>query len=130
MTAHSVLLTGRKHWATVNRLIATCLDEDVYQTVTSFIPENYEELGALDPADLLQCIAVRLITPDQRRKTMQQMHESQQQLAPSTNSKASKPVAMEVDAIRECKGNGEKEDGKRSATNKPESLFSRIQITK
>ena len=56
---------------------------------------------------------------------MQQMHESQQQLAPSTNSKASKPVAMEVDAIRECKGNREKEDGKGSATNEPKSLSSR-----
>ena len=40
-SVRSVLLTGREHWATVNRLIATRLDEDVYQTVTSFIPENY-----------------------------------------------------------------------------------------
>ena len=29
---------------------------------------------------------------------------------------------MKVDAIRECKGNKDKEDGKGSATNKPESL--------
>ena len=35
---------------------------------------------------------------------------------------ASEPVAMEVDTIRECKGNEEKEDGKGSTTNKPESL--------
>ena len=32
---------------------------------------------------------------------------------------------MKVDAIRECKGNREKEDGKGSATNEPKSLSSR-----
>ena len=26
----SVMLTGREHWAMVNRLITTCLDDDVY----------------------------------------------------------------------------------------------------
>ena len=50
----SVLLTGREHWATVNRLIATHMDEDVYQTIASYIPENYNDMGALNPAVLLQ----------------------------------------------------------------------------
>ena len=53
---------------------------------------------------------------------MRQMHKLQQKLAPSTDSKASEPVAREVDTIRECKGNEEKADGKGSATNEPKSL--------
>ena len=52
----SVMLIGREHWATVNRLIATRLDEDVYQSVASFIPDNYGELEELNPAELLQNI--------------------------------------------------------------------------
>ena len=61
----SVLLIGRDHWATVNRLIATRLNEDVYQTVSSFVPENYEDLRNLNPTKLLQRIEARLVTADQ-----------------------------------------------------------------
>ena len=49
-----MLLTERKHWVTVNRIIATRLDEDVYQTVTSFFPDDEAEFEALDPKDLLK----------------------------------------------------------------------------
>ena len=41
------------------------MDEDVYQTVNCYIPENYNKLGALDPAVLLQHIEARLVTADQ-----------------------------------------------------------------
>ena len=58
-------LTGRKHWATVNRLISTRLDKDVYATVTSFFPEDEEEIEALDPKILLQQIEEILVTTDQ-----------------------------------------------------------------
>ena len=60
----SVLLTGRDHWATVNRLIATCLDKNVYQTVASFVPNNYDNLGNLEPTVLRQCIQTRLVNAD------------------------------------------------------------------
>ena len=49
----------------VNRFIAMRLDEDVYQTITSFIPKIYADLGALDLADLLRSIKARLVTSDQ-----------------------------------------------------------------
>ena len=61
----SVMLTGKEHWVTVIRLIATCLDEDVYQTIDSFIPDNYRGLEELNPAELLRNIEVRLVTADQ-----------------------------------------------------------------
>ena len=56
---------------------------------------------------------------------LRQTQELLQQLAPSTENKLSELVAMKVDAIRECKGNEEKEDGQGSTTNKPESLAMR-----
>ena len=59
------MLTGQEHWVTVNRLIATCLDNDVYQTITSFIPDNYEELEGLNPVELLWNIESKLVTTDQ-----------------------------------------------------------------
>ena len=52
-SVRSVLLTGTEHWVTVNRLIVTHMDEDVYKTVESLIPENHADLGALNPAVLL-----------------------------------------------------------------------------
>ena len=61
----SVLLMGREHWGTVNRLTAMRLDEDIYQTVPSFIPENYNDLRNLNPTNLLQHIKARLVTADQ-----------------------------------------------------------------
>ena len=61
----SVMLTGQEHWATVNRLIATRLDKDIYQTVASLIPDNYEELEGLNLAEMLRNIESRLVTADQ-----------------------------------------------------------------
>ena len=58
-------LTGRMHWAMVNRLISTRLDKDLYATVSSFFPEDKEEIEALDPKILLQQIEERLMTTDQ-----------------------------------------------------------------
>ena len=52
----SVLLKERTYWATVNRLIATHLDKDIYQTITSFFPVDYAEMEALDPTELLKQI--------------------------------------------------------------------------
>ena len=59
------MLTGREHWATVNRLIVTRMNEDMYQTVTSYFPDNQNDIGALDPAELLRQIEARLVTADQ-----------------------------------------------------------------
>ena len=59
------VLLGRKHWAMVNRLISLRMDKDVYTTVTSFFPEDEEEIEALDPKTLLQQIEERLVTMDQ-----------------------------------------------------------------
>ena len=60
-----MLLSGERHWATVNWLIATRLDQDVHAMVVNLFPENAEELAALDPEVLLQQIEERLITMDQ-----------------------------------------------------------------
>ena len=56
---------GQNHWRTVNRLIATWLDDSTYQTGASFVLDNYEDLGNMDPAVLLQRIETRLVTADQ-----------------------------------------------------------------
>ena len=60
-----VLLTGTEHWVTVNRLIATRRDEEVYKTFKSFFPENHADLGALNPAVLHRSIEATLVTTDQ-----------------------------------------------------------------
>ena len=60
-----VSLTSPKHWATVNRLIYLQLDDGNYQTISSFIPNNYDELRLIDPAELLRRIEARLVTADQ-----------------------------------------------------------------
>ena len=44
----AVLLMGRKHWVTVNILIPTRLNKDVYQTVSSFFPDDDAGFEALD----------------------------------------------------------------------------------
>ena len=49
----------------VNRLIATRLDENVYQTVASFVPENYDDLGILDSTVLLHGIETTVGTTNQ-----------------------------------------------------------------
>ena len=61
----SVMLRGREHWTTINRLIATRMNEDVYQTVASYFPNNNKAMAALDPEVLLQQIETRLVTADQ-----------------------------------------------------------------
>ena len=47
-----MLLTGREHWVTVNRLITTRLHKEAHQTVTSVIPDDYMDLGKMDPMEL------------------------------------------------------------------------------
>ena len=61
----SVMLTGCEHWTTINRLIATRMNEDVYQTVASYFPNNNAEIATLNPEVLLQQIETRLVTVDQ-----------------------------------------------------------------
>ena len=63
--ARSVNLTEPAHWATINRLIETCLEHNIYQTVVDLIPEGCHEIEALDPNDLLDRIEARLITSNQ-----------------------------------------------------------------
>ena len=43
-----MFLDGEKYWATVNRLIATRLDQDVHATVVNLFPEDEEEFMVLD----------------------------------------------------------------------------------
>ena len=63
--ACSVNLTEPAHWATINCLIGTHLEHNIYQTVVDLIPEGRHEIEALDPIDLLDQIEARLITSDQ-----------------------------------------------------------------
>ena len=60
--ARLVNLTEQAHWATINRLIETRMDNNIYQTVVDLIPEGHHEIEALDPTELLDQIKVRLIT--------------------------------------------------------------------
>ena len=60
-----MFLSGEKYWATVNRFIATRLDQDVHATVVNLFPENKEEFAALDLEILLRQIEERLVTTDQ-----------------------------------------------------------------
>ena len=59
-----VSLTGPEHWATVNQMIYNWLDNRNYQTISSFIPDNYDELRVIDPAELLQQIEAQLVMAD------------------------------------------------------------------
>ena len=63
--AHSVNLTEQAHWATINRLIGTHMESNIYQTVVDLIPEGHHEIEVLDPNKLLDQIEVRLITSNQ-----------------------------------------------------------------
>ena len=63
--ARSVNLTEQAHWATINRLIETRMENNIYQTVRDLIPEEHCELEALNPNDLLDRIEERMITADQ-----------------------------------------------------------------
>ena len=60
-----VMLTVQEHWVTINWLIYTRLDDGTYQTISSFIPNNYDNLRVIDPAELLQRIEAQLVTVDQ-----------------------------------------------------------------
>ena len=61
----SVNLTEQEHWTTINRIIETRIDNDVYQRVATFFPTSREAMAALDPQNLLQQIETRLVTADQ-----------------------------------------------------------------
>ena len=63
--ARSVNLTEPAHWATINRLIETRMDNNIYQTVVDLIPEGCREIVELDPKELLDQIKTRLITSNQ-----------------------------------------------------------------
>ena len=63
--AHSVNLTEQAHWATINRLIETRMDNNIYQTVVDLIREGRCEIEELDPKELLDQIETRLITSNQ-----------------------------------------------------------------
>ena len=49
----SVMLTEQEHWTTINRLISTSMDNDVYQMVATFFPPSHEAMAALNPEELL-----------------------------------------------------------------------------
>ena len=51
--AHSVNLMEPAHWETINRLIGTRMENNIYQTVLDLIPEERHEIEALDSNDLL-----------------------------------------------------------------------------
>ena len=61
----SVMLTEQEHWTIINRLIGTRMDDDVYQTVATFFPNDCEAIAALNPEELLCQIEARLVTTDQ-----------------------------------------------------------------
>ena len=60
-----VNLTGQAHWATINRLIRTRMEHNIYQAVEDLFPEDQVMLAGLDPTTLLDQIEARLITSDQ-----------------------------------------------------------------
>ena len=62
--ARLVNLMEPAHWATINRLIGTRMENNIYQTVLDLIPEERRELEALDPNNLLDQIEERLIALD------------------------------------------------------------------
>ena len=51
--ARSVNLMEQAHWATINRLIETRMENNIYQTVWDLIPEERRKIEALDPNNLL-----------------------------------------------------------------------------
>ena len=59
------MLTEQEHWTTINRLIGTRMDDDVYQTVAAFFSISWEAMAALNPEELLRQIEARLVTADQ-----------------------------------------------------------------
>ena len=61
----SVSLTSPEHWTTFSRLIYDWLDDGNYQTISSFIPDNYNELRVIHLVKLLQRIEAQLVTADQ-----------------------------------------------------------------
>ena len=63
--ARSINLTDQAHWATINRLIETRMDNNIHQAVKDLISEGQRNLEALNPDNLLDQIEERLITADQ-----------------------------------------------------------------
>ena len=61
----SVDLVGQAHWATINQLIRTRMEHNIYQAVEDLFPEDQLLLAGLDPTILLDQIEARLITSDQ-----------------------------------------------------------------
>ena len=61
----SVNLMEQEHWTTINRIIETRIDNNVYQRVATFFPTSREAMVTLDPRNLLQQIETRLVTADQ-----------------------------------------------------------------
>ena len=76
--ACSVNLTEQAHWATINRLIETRMENNIYQTVEDLILEERRELEVLNPNDLLDQIEERLITADQLKYKRLQFEVSKQ----------------------------------------------------
>ena len=77
--ARLVNLTEQAHWATINRLIETRMDNNIYQTVVDLIPEGRREIEELDPKELLDQIETRLITSDQLEYKRLQFKVSKQE---------------------------------------------------
>ena len=77
--ACSVNLMEQAHWAMINRLIETCMENNIYQTVRDLIPEEQRKLEALNPDDLLDQIEERLITADQLEYKRLQFEVAKQQ---------------------------------------------------
>ena len=63
--ARLINLMEQAHWATINRLIETRMDNNIHQAVKDLIPEGRRDLEALNPDNLLDRIKERLITVDQ-----------------------------------------------------------------
>ena len=77
--SHSVNLTEQAHWATINWLIETRMDNYIYQTVVDLIPEGRREIEELDPKVLLDKIETRLFTSNQREYKRLQFEVAKQE---------------------------------------------------
>ena len=51
-SVHGRIFIGEEHWVIVNRLIPTHLHKEAHQTVASVIPEDYKDLGNMNPMEL------------------------------------------------------------------------------
>ena len=74
-----VNLTEQAHWATINRLIETRMDNNIYQTVVDLILEGCHKIEELDLKELLDQIKTRLITSDQLKYKRLQFEVAKQE---------------------------------------------------